>query len=46
MKSAFEYLKTQFDFVLIVTHLDTIKDYMDFLIPIEVQNGYSTVNLT
>ena len=46
MKSAFEYLKTQFDFILIVTHLDTIKDYMDFLIPIEVENGYSKVNLT
>ena len=46
MKSAFEYLKTQFDFILIVTHLDTIKDYMDYLIPIEVDNGYSKVNLT
>ena len=45
MKGAFEYLKTQFDFVLIVTHLDTIKDYMDYLIPIEVDNGYSKVYL-
>lgn len=46
MKGAFEYLKTQFDFVLIVTHLDTIKDYMDYLIPIEVANGYSKVHLS
>ena len=46
MKGAFEYLKTQFDFVLIVTHLDTIKDYMDYLIPIEINNGYSKVHLS
>ena len=46
MKGAFEYLKTQFDFVLIVTHLDTIKDYMDYLIPININNGYSKVHLT
>ena len=26
MEGAFQYLKTQFDFVLIVSHLDTIKD--------------------
>ena len=46
MKGAFEYLKTQFDFVLIDTHLDTIKDYMDYLIPIEINNGYSKVHLS
>ena len=37
----FNYLKTQFDFVLIITHLDSIKDYMDKLIPIRVKNGFS-----
>ena len=43
MEGAFNYLKTQFDFVMVITHLDTIKDYMDMLIPIEVKNGYSKV---
>ena len=44
MEGAFNYLKTQFDFVLIVTHLDTIKDYMDMLIPIEINNGFSQIS--
>ena len=43
MEGAFNYLKTQFDFVMIITHLDTIKDYMDMLIPINVTNGLSKV---
>ena len=43
MQGAFQYLRTQFDFVMIITHLDTIKDYMDLLIPIEVNNGLSKV---
>jgi DNA repair exonuclease SbcCD ATPase subunit len=43
MEGAFQYLKTQFDFVMIITHLDTIKDYMDMLIPINIKNGLSKV---
>ena len=43
MEGAFNYLKTQFDFVMIITHLDTIKDYMDSLIPIQVNNEISQV---
>ena len=43
MQGAFQYLRTQFDFVMVITHLDTIKDYMDTLIPIEVNNGLSKV---
>jgi DNA repair exonuclease SbcCD ATPase subunit len=43
MQSAFDYLKTQFDFVLIITHLDSIKDYTDHLIPIQVKKGYSQI---
>jgi len=46
MEGAFNYLKTQFDFVMIITHLDTIKDYMDTLIPINVNNGLSKVTFT
>ena len=44
MEGAFNYLKTQFDFVLIVSHLDTIKDYMDMLIPITINNKFSNIN--
>ncbi|MAH44021.1 hypothetical protein CL614_09965 [archaeon] len=36
MGRAFGYLKNQFDFVMVITHLDVIKDYMDILIPIEI----------
>jgi len=46
MEGAFNYLKTQFDFIMIITHIDTIKDYMDTLIPIEVNNGFSKVIFT
>jgi DNA repair exonuclease SbcCD ATPase subunit len=46
MEGAFNYLKTQFDFVMIITHLDTIKDYMDALVPIEVNNSLSKVIFT
>ncbi len=44
MKGAFEYLKTRFDSVFIISHLDTIKDFMDYLLPINVdENGFSKV---
>ena len=43
MQGAFQYLRTQFDFTMVITHLDTIKDYMDVLIPIEVEKGISKV---
>ena len=34
MKGAFDYLKTRFDSVFIISHLDTIKDFMDYLLPL------------
>ena len=44
MKGAFEYLKTRFDSVFIISHLDTIKDFMDYLLPVNVEdNGFSKV---
>jgi len=43
MKGAFEYLKTRFDSVFIISHLDTIKDFMDYLLPVNVEDGYSQV---
>ena len=43
IEGAFNYLKTQFDFVLIITHLDAIKDFVDHLIPIDVSDGFSQI---
>ena len=46
MQGAFQYLRTQFDFVMIITHLDIIKDYMDMLVPIETdKDNFSKVLL-
>ena len=43
MKGAFDYLKTNFESVFIISHLDTIKDFMDYLLPINVKNEYSSI---
>jgi len=43
MKGAFDYLKTRFDSVFIISHLDTIKDFMDYLLPVNVEDGYSNI---
>lgn len=39
----FDYLKTQFDFVLIISHLDYIKDMVDSYINIKKENGFSKI---
>ncbi len=43
MKGAFDYLKTRFGSVFIISHLDTIKDFMDYLLPITIKKGYSNI---
>ena len=43
MKGAFDYLKTTFESVFIISHLDTIKDFMDYLLPINVENEKSSI---
>ena len=43
MRGAFDYLKTRFNSVFIISHLDTIKDFMDHLLPISVEKGYSNI---
>jgi DNA repair exonuclease SbcCD ATPase subunit len=43
MQGAFDYLKTRFESVFIISHLDTIKDFMDHLLPINIQDGYSNI---
>ena len=45
MGRALSQLKTQFDFIMVITHLDVVKDYMDTLVPIESVDGFSKVVL-
>jgi DNA repair exonuclease SbcCD ATPase subunit len=40
---AFAYLKTQFDFVVIISHIDSMRDVVDNLIEIKKDNGFSSV---
>ena len=42
----FQYLKTQFQFTLIVSHIDTMRDAVDTLLEIKKEKGYSSVSLT
>ena len=39
----FDYLKSQFKFVVVISHIDAMKDIMDTLIEIKKENGYSNV---
>ena len=40
----FDYLKTQFRFLMVISHIDAMKDIMDTLIEIKKEKGYSSVN--
>jgi len=37
----FNYLKTQFDFVMVISHIDSMRDIVDQLIEIKKANGFS-----
>lgn len=41
----FSYLKTQFDFVMIISHIDSMRDVVDQLIEIKQEDGFSKVKL-
>jgi DNA repair exonuclease SbcCD ATPase subunit len=40
----FNYLKSKFDFVLIVSHVESMRDIVDQLIEIKVTDSYSQIN--
>ena len=42
----FSYLKTQFDFILIISHIDSIKDFVDGSMEITKINGFSHIEYT
>ena len=44
--SLFDYLKTQFRFLLIISHIDSMKDIADKLIEINKTNNFSNINYT
>jgi len=43
MHMLFDYLKSQFGFVLCISHIDAMRDIMDKLIEIKKANGYSEI---
>ena len=40
----FDYLKSQFRFIMCISHIDTMRDVVDKLIEIKKVNGYSKIN--
>jgi len=46
MSSLFGYLKSHFDFIMIVSHLEALRDVVDNHIEITKDNGFSKVNFT
>lgn len=45
MQTLFNLLKTHFDFILIVSHLDAMRDMVDNLIEIRREDGYSQLSV-
>ena len=39
-----DYLKTQFDFVILISHIDIVRDIVDSQIEIKKENGFSKIN--
>lgn len=39
----FEYLKTQFQFTMLISHIDQARDMVDYIIELSKTNGYSKV---
>ena len=40
----FQYLKTQFQFALIVSHIDSMRDAVDTLLEVKKENNFSNIN--
>ncbi len=46
MNTLFSYLKTHFDFIMVVSHLESLRDIVDKHIEITKDNGFSKVNFS
>ena len=44
MQLMFDLLKAQFDYVIVISHLDNIRDMVDNIVEIKKVNGYSRIN--
>lgn len=40
----FQYLKTQFDFIIVISHLDSMRDVVNGFVEIQKVNGFSKIN--
>jgi DNA repair exonuclease SbcCD ATPase subunit len=43
LSTLFSVLKTQFDFLIIISHLDAIRDFVDSRMEITKENGFSKI---
>lgn len=44
MSTLFTILKDQFDFIIIISHLEAVRDMVDNLMEIQIDDGYSKIN--
>ena len=44
--SLFDYLKTNFDFIIVISHLDAMRDMVDKQLEIKKENGFSRIDNT
>ncbi len=44
VEQLFQYLKNQFQFTLIVSHIDSMRDAVDNLLEIKKENNFSNIN--
>ena len=44
--SLFDYLKTNFEFILVISHLDAMRDMVDKQLEIKKENGFSKIDNT
>ena len=45
MSKLFEFLKTRYNYLLVISHIDSMKDLVEKKINVEKVNGYSTINV-
>jgi DNA repair exonuclease SbcCD ATPase subunit len=46
MHSLFDYMKTNFEFIIIISHLDAMRDMVDKQLEIKKENGFSKIDNT
>jgi DNA repair exonuclease SbcCD ATPase subunit len=46
MNMMFSILKAQFDFIILISHLDSVRDIVDNLIDIRRDGGYSQIQVS